>query len=193
MSAYFQPIDKCYKNICYLNSTRIRVNTECCDRFIKEMNKRQVTVEFTYDNKKETCNVCANMPVLATQNMKDKGIFNTMEFVIEDISNNQFKINIEWFDKKEFSENFIPSFCVTVDKYQGAEINEPYNIYDVNRMDKKQLYTAQSRTTKFEYIHLNHKELNNIYFNKKTKREGKGRETYFDKSTIQQYHKRRCS
>ena len=88
VSAYFQPIHKYYKNICYLNSTRIGVNTECCDRFIKEKNKRQVTVEFTYDNKKETYNVCAKMPVLATQNMKDKGIFNTMEFVIEDISNN---------------------------------------------------------------------------------------------------------
>ena len=35
------------------------------------------------------------MPVLATQNMKDKRIFNTMEFVIEDINNNQFKINNE--------------------------------------------------------------------------------------------------
>ena len=42
VSAYFQPIDKYYKNICYLNSKRIRVNTECCDRLIKEKNKRQV-------------------------------------------------------------------------------------------------------------------------------------------------------
>ena len=167
VSAYFQPIDKYYKNICYLNSTRIRVNTECCDRFIKEMNKRQVAVEFTYDNKKETYNVCDKMPVLATQNMKDKEIFNTIEFVTEDISNNQFKINNEWFDQKEFSDNFIPSFCVTVYKYQGTDINEPYNRYDVNRMDKKQLYTALSRTTKFEYIHVNNSELNNKYFNRR--------------------------
>ena len=94
------------------------------------------------------------MPVLDTQNIKDE-IFNTMEFVIEDISNNQFKINNEWFYQKEFSENFIPSFCVTVYKYQGADINEPYNRYDVNRMDKKQLYTSLSRTTRFEYIHVN--------------------------------------
>ena len=34
-------------------------------------------------------------------------------------------------------------------------------------MDKKQLYTALSRTTKFEYIHVNNKELNNKYFNRK--------------------------
>lgn len=61
------------------------------------------------------------------------------------------------------SESFIPSFCVTVYKYQGADINEPYNIHDVNRMDKKQLYTALSRTTKLENIHLNFKELNKVY------------------------------
>ena len=29
----------------------------------------------------------------------------------------------------------------------------------VNRMDKKQLYTTSSRTTKLEYIHLNNKKL----------------------------------
>ena len=84
------------------------------------------------------------MPVLATINIKDKNIFNTMEFKIEDIKENKFKINNEWFDKNVFAVSFIPSFCVTVYKYQGADINEPYNIYDVNKMDKKQLYTSLS-------------------------------------------------
>ena len=90
-----------------------------------------------------------------------------MEFMIEEIKGSKFKVNNEWFDKKEFSESFIPSFCVTVYKYQGADIDQPYNIHDVNRMDKKQLYTALSRTTKLEYIHLNNKEINNKYFNRR--------------------------
>ena len=150
-STYFQHIDqKLYKNICYLNSTRIKVNTQCCDQFTKD--KTYETVEFKYDNKKEVYRVCQNMPILATTNIKDKSIFNTMEFVVEDVKGNKFKVNNEWFDKKEFSESFIPSFCVTVYKYQGADINEPYNIHDVNRMNKKQLYTTLSRTTKLEYI-----------------------------------------
>ena len=54
--------------------------------------------------------------MLATQNIKDKEIYNTIEFVIEDIKKNLFKINNEWFDLKKFSENFIPSYCVTVYK-----------------------------------------------------------------------------
>ena len=133
MSTYFQPIKKLYKNICYLNSTRIKVNTECCNQFTKD--KRYVTVDFKYDNKKETYKVCKNMPVLATQNLKDREIYNTMEFMIEEINNNRFKVNNQWFDEKDFPESFIPSFCVTVYKYQGTDIDENYNVYDVNRMD----------------------------------------------------------
>ena len=166
VSAYFNPIDKTlYKNICYLNSTRIRVNTECCDRFVK--GKRYETIDFKYNGKKETYKVCMNMPLLATQNLKDKDIYNTMEFVVEDTNDRSFKVNNEWFEIGEFSESFIPSFCVTVYKYQGASIDEPYNVYDVNRMDKKQLYTASSRTTKFDYIRINNKEISNKYFNRR--------------------------
>jgi len=50
--------------------------------------------------------------------------------------------------------------------YQGRTINENYNIYDVSRMDKKQLYTAMSRTKQFNYIHINQKELNHVYYNR---------------------------
>jgi len=151
---HFQSIDqKLYKIICYLNSTRIKVNTECCNLFAKD--KRYVTVEFKYDNKKETYKVCKKHACTCNnEHKRQKKIFNTMEFAIEDMRENEFKVNNEWYDEKEFSESFIPSFCVTVYKYQGADIDEPYNIYDVNRMDKKQLDTALSRTTKLEYIHI---------------------------------------
>ena len=175
VSYHFDLIDqKYYKNICYLNKTRIEVNTKCCDNYAE--GKQYEIVKFKYNNKAETYKVCIGMPVLATTNIKDKEIFNTMEFTIEDIKDDRtddrrsirnFKINDIWFDIKTFSESFIPSFCVTVYKYQGADINEPYNIYDVNKMDKKQLYTALSRTTKLEYIHLNNKEVNNKYVNRR--------------------------
>ena len=70
ISTFFQPIDKFYKNICYLNSTRIKINTECCDRFTKD--KKYVTVDFKYNKKKETYKVCESMPILATQTTKTK-------------------------------------------------------------------------------------------------------------------------
>ena len=37
----------------------------------------------------------------------------------------------------------------------------------LKKMDKKQSYTALSRTTKFDYIHLNFKDFNNLYVNRK--------------------------
>ena len=158
----FAPIDtNLYKNVCYLNKTRIEVNKLCCDKFAKD--KEYEFVEFKYNDKKEGYKVCAGMPVIATDNLKDREIFNTMEFLVESISEDTFEIDGQQFDLKTFSQSFIPSFCVTVHKYQGVDINEPYNIFDVEKMDKKLLYTALSRTTKYNYICLDNSKLNTQY------------------------------
>lgn len=103
------------------------------------------------------------MPIIVTQNLKKHEMYNMMEFTIGSISENSDMVNNIWFDMKDFRESFIPGFCCTVYKYQGADIDQHYNIYDVNRMDKKQLYTCLSRTTKYEYIHLDSHELNYCY------------------------------
>lgn len=69
-------------------------------------------------------------------------------------------------------KTFIIGFCNTVYKFQGCDIEEHYNIFDVEKIDKKMLYTALSRTTKFQYIHLDNKMLNKYYFiRKQPKRE----------------------
>lgn len=80
-----------------------------------------------------------------------------MEFVVEDIGE-RVKIDKE-FKLKEFADSFIPSFCVTVYKYQRAKIDKQYNIYDLNWLDKLQLYTSLSRTTRLQNIHLDTKKL----------------------------------
>ena len=100
------------------------------------------------------------MPMLVTQNLKTESLFNMMEFRIDHISDgNLLTIGGHTFEYSKFRQCFIPAFCSAVYKYQGADIDEHYNIYNVNRMDKKQLYTALSRTTKLEYIHLDNKSL----------------------------------
>ena len=72
-------------------------------------------------------------------------------------------INDEPFSLNEFRESFLPNFCNTVYKYQGGEIDEHYNIYDTHKMDVKEMYTALSRTTKLEYIHLDNKKICSKY------------------------------
>ena len=66
-----------------------------------------------------------------------------MEFNIEEINENNVIVNSACFDMADFRSSFIPAFCCTVYKYQGASIKEQYNIYDVNRMEKKQHYPVQ--------------------------------------------------
>lgn len=100
---------------------------------------------------------------------KTKNMFNTMEFTIDAICQayiveNDYKreilyfdINNESFKLNEFRENFLPNFCNTVYKYQGGKIDEHYNIWDIHRMNDKEMYTSLSRTTKLEYIHLDNK------------------------------------
>jgi len=105
---------------------------QCCDRFVKDQHFQEV--EFKYNNKKEKYIVCIGMLVTATQNIKDQEIFNTMEFNIENMTDYDCCVKNEWFTEQEFAENFIPSFCLTVYKYQGADINEPYNIHDVEKI-----------------------------------------------------------
>lgn len=112
-------------------------------------------MQFKYNGKVKQYKPAADMPIIVTQNLKKHEMYNMMEFTIGSISENSDMVNNIWLD--------ITGFCCTVYKYQGADIDQHYNIYDVNRMDKKQLYTCLSRTTKYEYIHLDSHELNYCY------------------------------
>ena len=81
--------------------------------------------------------------MIVTQNMRNKDMFNMEQYNIDNIGefedgNLVFTLNGKIFSHSEFRVSFIPSFCVTVYKYQGGTISTPYNIYDVEKMDKKQ-------------------------------------------------------
>ena len=64
------------------------------------------------------------------------------------------------FSTDELSKTFVPSYCVTVYKYQGGTIkNEACNVFDVRLMDKKQLYTALSRCTDIGLVRWDNAQL----------------------------------
>ena len=108
------------------------------------------------------------MPMLVTKNIRNKNMFNMEQYNIDNIEENEdgnlnFILNGTIFSHSEFRESFIPSFCVTVYEYQGGTISTPYNIYDVEKMDKKKLYTALSRTTELNHVYLYTTKLNPKY------------------------------
>lgn len=96
-----------------------------------------------------------NTTVVCTDNMKDKNMFNSQQYTIRSVTNDKvvIKENKEEFTMDDFRKNFNLAFCITVYKYEGDEIDTHYNIWDAEVMNKKQLYTALIRTTKFKYIH----------------------------------------
>ena len=88
--------------------------------------------------------------------MEDRDMFNSQQFTV-------IKENGQKFSIDDFRKIFNHAFCITVYKYQGAEIGQHYNIFDTEAMNKKQLCTALSRTTKFKYIHAENLESKYTY------------------------------
>ena len=125
----------------------------CSDAFCE--GKKHLKVNFWYNGCKEEYKIRAGTSVTCIDNMKDRGMFNSQQFTIESISSKDVKIkeNGQTFSLDDFRKKFNLAFCITVYKYQGAEIGLHYNIFDTEAMNKKKLYTALSRTTKFKYIH----------------------------------------
>lgn len=104
---------------------------KCCNDFVKD--KEHLEIKFKYNGRVEQYKVAVDMPVNVTQNLKKLDLYTMMEFTIEDIDKDdevgiRFLINGSWFSTSVFSESFIPAFCLTVYKYQGADVDEHHNI-----------------------------------------------------------------
>lgn len=51
---------------------------------------------------------------------------------MEQINDQSVTINGTVFPVSKFAQSLIPAFCCTVYKYQGTDISEPYDIFNVN-------------------------------------------------------------
>ena len=163
----FSKIIECDTNICFSNHTRARVNKERANNFIVGVKTLVIEMRFKNPKVKELYKVCAGMPVICTANIKEMHMYNSEQYTIEDMDSQTVTVNKMKFKHDEFKQWFTLAFCITVYRYQGDKIDTHYNIYDADRMDKRQLYTSMSRTTKFEYIHVD--KLNEQYWIKTKK------------------------
>jgi hypothetical protein len=109
-------------------------------------------------NKEELYNVCGGMPVACTDNVMDIEwrMHNTQMYALEKISGREavIKENKTVFPMDGFKACSTLGLCVTVCRYQGDKIDTHYIIHDASHMGEKQMYTALSRTTEFEYTHV---------------------------------------
>ena len=96
------------------------------------------------------------MRLIAEDNIKTKKIYKSAFYTIAELGDNTVTVKNDLGEQLgPFRRSlFIPTFAVTVWKYQGAVIEGHYNIRQTNIMNRNQLYTALSRGRKLSNIHI---------------------------------------
>jgi len=145
-------------NICRTNATRNEVNKRCFEHFSK--GKTLITVN--------DVDYYVKMPLICYESIKKLKIYNSERYCLMSINKTAATMSIaKYKDCKTISDTLVElplskishfeyGFCTTMYKWQGETINEPYNVYDIgcSKMTLNELYTAISRATKFENVHL---------------------------------------
>ena len=166
VSNYTKPI-QLYKNICYTNRKRMKINTLCMERFIKENKPSKVLdiKKLTYSKYSQDMKVCVGMPTQSRVNNIKLNIFNNEMYIVTSISETSITVKSDIVIDNEEKEIEIPiaqlnrlflvAFCITVHKSQGASFFQPYVIHEWNMMCNCLRYVSYSRSSSNDFIHIN--------------------------------------
>ena len=129
-------------NICRTNAMRITINDMLMDRTGLFLSKNKA------NKHSQDIWLTLNTPVMAIKNNKKKDIKNGKIYMLKSIDETTIKIcNENSFTHQEFTEHFVVAYAYTNHKIQGLTIKECFNIYEWNKMSKREQYTAYSRTS----------------------------------------------
>jgi hypothetical protein len=162
--------EKTYLNIAYRHKTRIQVNKQCIERFIKENEiKHCLSIDKDEKNPKtQDVKIFNGLPVIChktrnTEKAKADGTFflNSERFTVAAFDyksilmkgyGREFKISIS-----EFHTYFFVGFCITAHASQGETFSEKYTIFDWDfiHFSKRAKYVSLSRATAYENIQIN--------------------------------------
>ena len=101
------------------------------------------------------------MPVMCVKNHKKMKLKNGKRTCISGYDDDYVLIGDNEFTFKQFMEYFVPAYCMTNHKIQGLTVKEQFNIYEWDKMSKREQYTAYSRCTSGENVRI-------VSFDKKT-------------------------
>ena len=90
--------------------------------------------------------------VIAIDNHIKSDVYNAEFKQCTGVSAGKIQIGEHWLPKRSFQSGAY----VTVHKYQGQTIEGHFQIHEAFRMTKNQLYTAISRGTRLDHVHLKH-------------------------------------
>jgi RNA polymerase subunit RPABC4/transcription elongation factor Spt4 len=113
------------------------------------------------------------MPIASKSNLASLKIMNGQRFTFYSASKqyvmlmqdkSKYQVPVSDFEK---NGNFVDGFCDSVFCYQGRTIREPYNIYDVPKMSRQDLYVTLSRFTTEDHIFFDARGLEDHVFDRK--------------------------
>ena len=147
---------RCNVNLCFTNRMRKLVNSTCMTRFeyegdVLEYSEHSINVN-TYHQ--EDFRVGAGMPVMAIHTNKKLGFCNGERFEVAFIGFGLVDLGDIQIKADDFFTNFVPAFCITCHKAQGATFDVDYCIFERELFSKNMLYVAVSRTTDINKIHF---------------------------------------
>jgi ATP-dependent exoDNAse (exonuclease V) alpha subunit len=149
------------KSICYFNKTRVRINKICMEHFKEET--ENIYLEHKLEDikdKRQSVYLYEGLPIMAWKNCVKLGIVNSEEFVVNNFDDDKIYITREEggedleINIDDFHNYFVPNYCATTHKSQGATYKDKVILWDWDRMitNKKVVYTACSRATKFDNL-----------------------------------------
>ena len=156
----FIPTEETYLNLAYTHETRIKVNNKCMNRFIKGRGSGIFIPKDPKNPKTQDITLTKGMPIIAHTTNKNLNILNSQKFVITDVCNETFTIEIDdvstKFKLEKFNKLFYLGFCITIHASQGETYKEKYTIYDwkFQRFCSKAKYVALSRGSDINNIQI---------------------------------------
>jgi len=154
---------KTFLNLAYTHNSRIKVNNDCMERFLKNNSIRNyITIEKdTLNPKTQLVKLAVGMPVISHMTDKNLDILNSETFKIKSVNNETIEVTehnrVIKINTKDFHKYFYLGFCITIHASQGETFDEPYTIYDWNFIHfcDKAKYVALSRGTNIKNIQIN--------------------------------------
>jgi len=149
---------KCMRNLCYLNSTRKRINK----MYMEKMAPKDAIIiaKNKINPQSQDMTIYKGLPIIACRTRKEDGFVNSDEGRVVKFTEKKIFVKIEGVDNEieldhiEFGKSFYCAFAITVHKSQGITIEEDYTIYDWGRMDNRLKYVALSRAVSHKNINI---------------------------------------
>lgn len=141
-------------NISYTNKTRKEVNKKCMERN-RGTTFTDIAVKPDDDEDCQNVSVFVGCPVIYRVSNNDMGIIKNKRTTITTITADTIiTADNQTIKIAEFHKWLNVGYCFTVHKFQGQTINEPFTIWDTKMMDYRLIYTALTRSRKYDFINI---------------------------------------